>query len=56
MYYIVLCCNIVAVDRDWAADVRAQQYWLEETDRNTPLSQKYDIETAAEKILIVLSK
>jgi hypothetical protein len=20
-------------DRDWAADVRAQQYWLDETDR-----------------------
>ena len=23
----------VATDRDWAADVRAQSFWLEETNR-----------------------
>jgi hypothetical protein len=23
----------MTTDRDWAADVRAQQYWLDETDR-----------------------
>ena len=23
----------VATDRDWAADVRTQQYWLDETNR-----------------------
>jgi hypothetical protein len=36
-FFIKICkkkkIGLMTTDRDWAADVRAQQYWLDETDR-----------------------
>jgi hypothetical protein len=41
-FFIKTCTKIgvITTDRDWAADVRAQQYWLDETDREAFIHHK----------------
>ena len=42
----------VATDRDWAADVRAQSFWLDETNRSVCQS----VSLSVEKVCVIFDK